>query len=238
MAEVTPQFIFDQPEEPLASKPVTFSTDESGNSTPNSTPDNYAECVHPDSQNTFKQLVASQFEQRSNIGRATVLCPPTPNTSMISDDDEHNSLTPIFGNPAENTLPIPQRGNHPIQPCQLIHFLRTHPNPRPLKIKVKETFLYHYDLPNSSAKTSYNSLSNVSLVAAGLPSSALHTHPEHNERVTGWLLCGKSFHDVLEQMVADTLRQTAPPGESGRNRKLKRNTFIDGLKTKISTFNP
>ena len=48
----------------------------------------------------------------------TVFYPPTPNTSMIFDDEEPSNFTPIFGNPEQYPSPIPQRRNHPIQPWQ------------------------------------------------------------------------------------------------------------------------
>ena len=58
------------------------------------------------------------MEQRSNMGTETVFYPPTPNTSMISDDEDSMNPTPIIGNPEQYTPQLPQRREHPIQLCQ------------------------------------------------------------------------------------------------------------------------
>ena len=58
------------------------------------------------------------MEQRSNTGTETAFYPPTPNMSMISDDEDSMDPTPIIGNPEQYTLQIPPRRNHPIQRCQ------------------------------------------------------------------------------------------------------------------------
>ena len=52
------------------------------------------------------------------MGTETIIYPPTPTTSMISHDEEHPNLTPIFGNPEQYTSHIQQRRNHPIQRCR------------------------------------------------------------------------------------------------------------------------
>ena len=102
-------------EEPMATEPIYLSSDESEYSTPNKTPDHQPECIYPDSIN---QLIVSQLEQRSNMGTETIFYPPTPNTSMISDDEDPMNLTPIIGNPEQYTPQTPPRRNHPIQLCQ------------------------------------------------------------------------------------------------------------------------
>ena len=50
----------------------------------------------------------------------TVFYSPTPNTSMISDDEDLTNPTPIIGNPQQYTPQIPPRRNHPIQLCQQV----------------------------------------------------------------------------------------------------------------------
>ena len=109
MAEIT-HIILLAKDEPMATEPIYLSTDDSEFSTPNTTPDHHHESYYPDSIN---QLIASQLEQRSNMGRETVFYPPTPKTSMITDDEEQANLTPIVGNHEQYTWMIPQRGNHP-----------------------------------------------------------------------------------------------------------------------------
>ena len=96
MAEITPIFLLEEDEEPMAMEPKNLSSHESDYPTPNTTPDCHHEGIYPDS---ISQLIASQIEQRSNMGTETVFYPPTPNTSMISDDEEQTTLTLIIGNP-------------------------------------------------------------------------------------------------------------------------------------------
>ena len=112
---MTTTFRIEEDEEPMATEAIYFSSDESGYSTPNTTPDHQLECIYPDSIN---QLIASQLEQRSNMGTETIVYPPTPNTSIISDDEDPMNPTPIIGNPEQYTPQIPPRRNHPIQLCQ------------------------------------------------------------------------------------------------------------------------
>ena len=102
-------------EEPMATEPIYLSSDGSEYSTPNTTPDHPLECIYPDSIN---QLIASQLEQRSNMGAETIIYPPTPNTSTISYDEDPMNPTPIIGNPDQYTPQFPPRRHHPIQFCQ------------------------------------------------------------------------------------------------------------------------
>ena len=81
---MTTTFHIDEDEEPMATEPIYLSSDESEYSTPNTAPDHQLECIYPEAIN---QLIASQLEQRSNTGTETVFYPPTPNISMISDDE-------------------------------------------------------------------------------------------------------------------------------------------------------
>ena len=96
MAKITPIFLLEEDQEPMAMEPKNLSSDESDYPTPNTTPDCHHESIYLDSIN---QLIASQLEQLSNMGPETVFYPPNPNTSMISDDEEQTTLTPIIGNP-------------------------------------------------------------------------------------------------------------------------------------------
>ena len=66
----------------------------------------------------------------------------------------------------------------------------------------------------------------------------MHPHPQRNEWVTGCLVCGKSYDQIIEETVADYLNQTAQPGETVRERQIKRNAFIDGIQSGFFTFLP
>ena len=50
---------------------------------------------------------------------------------------------------------------------------------------------------------------NIIAVADELNNLTLHPHPQRNEWVTGCLVCGKSYDQVIEETVADYLNQTA-----------------------------
>ena len=120
----------------MATEPIHLSSDESEYSTPNTTPDHHHENIYIDSSN---QLMASQLEQWSNMGTETVFYQPTPNTSLISDDDEQLNLTPKIGKPEQYTSQNPQRCNHPIQLCQHVQPTPDTPNHHLWRIKVRAT---------------------------------------------------------------------------------------------------
>ena len=75
-------------------------------------------------------------------------------------------------------------------------------------------------------------------MAIGLQNLTLHSHPQRNEWVTGCLVCRKSYDQVIEETVADYLNHTAQPGETVRERQIKRNAFIDGVQSGVFTFLP
>ena len=66
----------------------------------------------------------------------------------------------------------------------------------------------------------------------------MHPHPQRNEWATGCLVCGKPYDQVIEETVADYLNQTAQPGETVRERQIKRNASIDGIQSGIFFFLP
>ena len=115
LVDMSSIFPIEEDEEPMATEPIYLSSDESEYSTPNTTPDHQLECIYPDAIN---QLIASQLKQWSSTGTEAVFYPPTPNTSMISDDEDPMNPTPIIGNLEQYTPQIPPRRNHPIQLCQ------------------------------------------------------------------------------------------------------------------------
>ena len=75
-------------------------------------------------------------------------------------------------------------------------------------------------------------------MANGLQNWTLHPHPQRNEWVTGCLVCGKSYDQAIEETVAGYLIQTTQPGETVRERQIKRNAFIDGFQSGVFTFLP
>ena len=225
---MTTTFRIEEDEEPMATESIYPSSDESEYSTPNTTLHHQLECIYPDSN---KQLIASQLEQRSNMGAETIVYPPTPNTSIISDDEDLMSPTPIIGNPEQYTPQIPPRRNHPIQ-------LRQHEQPIPdtpqsptPENRGQSDDFYPDNIPLHNPP-------NIVAVADELRNLTLHPHPHRNETVTSCLVCGKPYDQVIEETVADYLSQTAQPGETVRERQIKRNSFNDGVQSGVFTFIP
>ena len=92
-----------------------------------------------------------------------------------------------------------------------------------------------------SQRTVINSIKqppNITTVADGLRNLTLHPHPQRSEWETGCLVCGKCYDQVIEETVADYLNQTAQPGETVRERQIKRNAFIDGIQSGVFNFLP
>ena len=226
MADMTTTFHIEEDQEPMATEPIYLSSDESEYSTPNTTPDHQFECIYPDSIN---QLIASQLEQRSNMGTETIFYPPTLSTSMISDDEYLMNLTPIIGNPEQYTPQIPPRRNHPIQLCQHVQPIPDTPeSPTPDNRGRSDKFY-----PDNIR---LNNPPNIIAVADELSNLTLHPLPQRNELLTSCLVCGKSYDQVIEETVADYLDQTAQPGEKVRERQIKRNAFIEGVQIGVFTF--
>ena len=71
-----------------------------------------------------------------------------------------------------------------------------------------------------------------------LQNLTLHTHLEHNDWVTGCLVCEKQYEQVIEESAAYYLHQTAQIGESVREQQLKGDAFIPGLQSEVFTFIP
>ena len=147
-------------------------------------------------------------------------------------------LTPITGNLAQ-LLPYTPNG-HPIpnQLCQQITPIPDTPeSPTPENPGQSDNFRPD-DIPNQPSSLPLNNPPNITTVADELRNLTLHPHPQRNEWVTGCLICGKSYDQVIEETVADYLNQTAQPRETVRERQIKRNAFIDGIQSGVFTFIP
>ena len=75
-------------------------------------------------------------------------------------------------------------------------------------------------------------------MADGPENLTLDTHLENNEWVTGFLVGGKSYEQVIEETVVDYLHHTAQPGKSVRHRQQKRSVYIAGSKSEVFTLSP
>ena len=119
MAEMNSQFTSDEDQE-LETQPIYLSSDESEIASPCSSPIPQLPNNVPDTYSAITQIIGAQHERTSLSGTSALQYPTTPPTSLISDDDNDELLTPINGNPAQFLLYTPNR--HPIPPqlCQQI----------------------------------------------------------------------------------------------------------------------
>ena len=119
MAEMKSQLTIDENQE-METQPIYLSSDESEIASPCSSSIQQLPNNVPDTYSAITQLIAAQHEQMSSSSNFALQYPTTPPTSLISDDDNDEVLTPIIGNPAQFLPYTPNR--HPIPPqlCQEI----------------------------------------------------------------------------------------------------------------------
>ena len=219
MARTNTQFTIDDDQE-METEPIYLSSDESENESPPSSPLPQLPNNTPDKNSAITQLIAAQHEQMSLSGNSAPQCPTTPPTSLISDDEDNEMLTSTDGVRAQfstctrDRRPIPDTPQSPtLENCgQSVNF---HPTNIPL-----------HNPPN------------IVTVSDELRNLTLHPHPRRNETITSCLVCGKSYDQVIEETAADYLNHTAQPGETVRERQIKRNEFIDGVQSGVFTFVP
>ena len=142
-------------------------------------------------------------------GISALQCPTTPPTSLISYDDNDEVLTPIIGNPAQFLPYTPTRQPIPVQLCQQTTPIPDTPESPTPENRGHSDHVRPDDIPNQPSSIPLNNPPNITTVADGLRNMTLHPHPQRNEWVTGCLLCGKSYDQVIEETVADYLNQTA-----------------------------
>ena len=178
----------------------------------------------------------------SPYGNSALPYPTTPPTSLISVDDNDEVLTPIMGNPTQLVPYTPNHRPHLLQLSLQITPIRYTPeSPIPENRGPSNIFRQH-DLPENHRHQLYllppPPPPNISPVADGLQNPALHPHPAFNEWVTWCLVCGKTYKQGIDKTVAQNLNQTAQPGETVRERQMKKNAFLDGIQSGVSTFLP
>ena len=116
MAEIKSQFNSNEDQE-METQPIFLSSDESEIDPPSSSPIQQLPNDVPDTYRAITQPIAAQHEQISLSGTSALQCPNTPPTSLISDDENDDMLTPITGNPAQFLPYTPNRHPIPIQLC-------------------------------------------------------------------------------------------------------------------------
>ena len=233
MAQMNSQFTIDEEQE-SETKPIYLSSNESEIASPYSSPIPQLPNNVSYTYSSITPLIAAQHEQMSSSSSVAPKNPPTPPTSIISDNDEVS--TPIIGNLAQLLPYTPNRNPNTLQLCQ-----QTTQIPDTLEYLTPENrgqpdIFRPYDLPNPSTSISFNNPLNISTVADGLQNLALHPHPARNEWVTGCLVCGKPYDQFIEETVTDYLNQAAQPGDTVRERQIKRIAFIDGIQSGVFSF--
>ena len=104
----------------METQPIYLSSDESEINSPSSSPIPQLPNNVPDTYSAITQLKAAQHEQMSLSGTSALQCPTTPPTSLISDDENDDMLTPITDNLAQFLPHTPNPHPMPIQLCQQI----------------------------------------------------------------------------------------------------------------------
>ena len=117
MAEINSQFNCDE-DQGMETQPIYLSSDESDIDSPSSSPIPQLPNNVPDTYSAITQLIAAQHEQMSLSGTSAPQYPTTPPTSLISDDENNEVLTPIIGNPAQCLPYTPNPPSISIQLCQ------------------------------------------------------------------------------------------------------------------------
>ena len=102
----------------------------------------------PDTCSAITQLIAAHHEQMSLSGTSAPQYPITPATSLISDDDDDDMLTPITGNPAQFLPYTPNRHPIPIQLCQQTTPIPDTPESPTPENRGQSDHFRPYDIPN------------------------------------------------------------------------------------------
>ena len=153
MAERNSQFTIDEERE-METQPIYLSNDESEIASPCSSPiPQLPNNVH-DTYNAITQLIAAQLEQMSLSGTSAPQYPTTPPTSLISDDDNDEVLTPIFGNPAKFLPYTPNRHPIPLHLCQQITPIPDTPESTTPENRLQSDIFRPCDIPNQPQPSS------------------------------------------------------------------------------------
>ena len=91
------QFTMNEDQE-METQPIYLSSDESEIESLCSSPIPQLPNNPPDTYSAITQLIAAQHEQMSFSGTSAPQFPITPPTSLISEDENDEVLTPIIGN--------------------------------------------------------------------------------------------------------------------------------------------
>ena len=186
-------------------QPIYLSSDESEIDSPSSPPVPQLLNNVPDTYSAITQLIAAQHEQILLSGTSASQSPTTPPTSLISDDENDDILTPIINNPAQFLPYTPNRHPIPLQLCQQLTPIPDMPESPTPKNRGQSDIFRPYDILDAPSSNLLNNPPNMTTKAEGLRNLTLHPRPQRNEWMTGCLVCGKSYDQVIEETIADYL---------------------------------
>ena len=108
-------------------------------------------------------------------------------------------------------------------------------NLRPCQIEA-DTYIPTLSFARHFSCNNTRSLSIIATVVQHLQGLALHVHSEKNNQVTGCMVCGKSYNQVIVENGADSLHHTTVPGEAFSDHHIKRQAFEEFLPCGVVTF--
>ena len=152
MAETNSQFNFDENQE-METQPIFLSSDESEIDSHCSSPIPQLPNNVPDTYSAITQLISAHHEQISLSGTSAPQYPITPPTSLISDDEDDDMLTPITGNPAQFLPYTPNRNPIPIQLCQQLAPIPDTPESPTPEHREQPDIFRPRDIPNETSPT-------------------------------------------------------------------------------------
>ena len=165
----------------METQPIYLSSDESEINLLSSSPTPQLPHNAPNTYSAITQLIAAQHEQMPFSGTSAPQYPTTPPTSLIFDDENHEMLTPITGNPAQFSPYTPNRHPIPFQLCQQITPIPDTPQSLTPENRGQSGIFRPYYILDAPSSTLLNRPPNMTTVADGLRNLTLHPHPQRNE---------------------------------------------------------
>ena len=147
MAEMNSQFTIDEAQQ-MVTQPIYLSSDESEIDSPCSSPIPQLLNNVPDTYSAITQLIATQYEQMSMSGTSALQYPTIPPTSLISDDENDEVLTPINGNTAQFLPYTPNRKLILLQLCQQTTPIPDTPESPTPENRGQSDIFRPYEIPN------------------------------------------------------------------------------------------
>ena len=161
MAEMNSQFTIDEDQE-METQTIHLSSDESEIDSLCSSPKPQLPNNVPDTYSAITQLIAGQHEQMPLSGTSAPQYPTTLPTSLISDDENDEVLTPIIGNPAQFLPYTPNRHPITLQLCQQMTPIPDTPESPTPENRGQSDICRPYGIPNEPSSTILNNPPSIS----------------------------------------------------------------------------